>query len=115
MRRGEIYWVDMEPSVGSEANDVRPAVVVSNNRAAERASELRRGVVSVVPVTSTVRRVLPFQVFLPAAECNLPVDSKAQAEQVRALDIRRFAARIGVVPSRILEDIDAALRIHLSL
>lgn len=115
MRRGEIYWTDWEPAIGSEANDVRPAIVVSNSRAAERASALGRGVVTVVPVTSSVRRVLPFQVLLPAQECNLPVDSKAQAEQVRALDIRRFEERIGRVPDRFMAQIDDALRLHLSL
>jgi mRNA interferase MazF len=115
MRRGEIYWTDWEPAIGSEANDVRPAVVVSNNRAAERAGTLRRGVVTVVPVTSSIRRVLPFHVLLPAHECNLPVDSKAQAEQVRALDIRRFAQRVGRVPDDVMAQIDKALRLHLSL
>ena len=81
MRRGDVYWVDLEPARGSEANKTRPAVIVSNDAANRAARRTGRGVVTVVPITSNVGRVYPFQVLLRAADCGLTADSKAQAEQ----------------------------------
>jgi len=115
MRRGDIVSVDLEPARGSEAGKRRPAVVVSNDTANATATRLGRGVVTVVPVTSNVRLVHPFQVLLPAAETRLPSDSKAQAEQVRSVAVERIGSRIGVVPQALLEELDEALRLHLSL
>ena len=89
MRRGDVVLVDLDPVRGSEAAKRRPAVVVSNDGANAAAERLGRGVVTVVPVTSNVRRVYPFQIVLPAAESGLPRDSKAQAEQVRSVDVAR--------------------------
>ena len=66
MRRGEIVAVSFDPAVGSEAAKTRPAVVVSNDAANATATRLGRGVVTVVPVSSNVDRVYPFQVLVPA-------------------------------------------------
>jgi mRNA interferase MazF len=115
MRRGDIHAVDLEPARGSEANKRRPAVIVSNDAANATAARLGRGVVTVVPVTSNVARVYPFQVLLPAAETGLDRDSKAQAEQVRSITVERVGDRLGVVPHAIMLDIDEALRLHLGL
>jgi mRNA interferase MazF len=114
MRRGEIYTVDLEPH-GSEANKVRPAVIVSNDAANRSAERSGRGVVTVVPITSNTDRVHPFQVRLVAADCGLAVDSKAQAEQVRAVSPTRLRRRVGAVPRAAMLRIDAALRLHLNL
>ena len=115
MRRGDIRMVDLDPVRGNEANKRRPAVVVSNDRANATAERLGRGVVTVVPVTSNVSRVFPFQTLLTAAECGLPVDSKAQAEQVRSVAWERLGAVVGRVPGRIMGEVDEALRLHLQL
>jgi mRNA interferase MazF len=115
MRRGDVYWVNLEPARGSESNKTRPAVIVSNdaaNRAAERAGA---GVVTVVPITSNIARVFPFQVLLTATDCGLAADSKAQAEQVRAVAADRLGRRIGAVPKTVLRQLDEALRTHLAL
>ncbi len=115
MRRGEIWLVDSEPVRGSEANKRRPAVVVSNNQANAVASRLGRGVITVVPVTSNVSRVLPFQVLLPAGSVGLKVDSKAQAEQVRSVSVERLNSALGWLPARMMDQLDEALRLHLGL
>ena len=115
MLRGEILLVDLEPVRGAEANKRRPAVVVSNDGANASASKLGRGVVTVVPVTSSIQRVHPFQVLLPARATGLRHDSKAQAEQVRSVAVQRLGSRIGSVPPTIMEKLDEALRLHLSL
>ena len=115
MVRGEIRWVDLDPTRGNEAAKRRPAVIVSNDGANSTASKLGRGVVTVVPVTSNVERVFPFQVLLDAATTGLGRDSKAQAEQVRSVAVERIGGRIGVLSGELLNDLDDALRLHLAL
>jgi len=115
MLRGEIWEVDFIPARDNEANKRRPAVVVSNDRANATASRLGRGVVTVVPVTSNIASVYPFQVFLPSATTGLAVDSKAQAEQIRSVSTERLRRRIGRVPPAELAQLDQALRLHLEL
>lgn len=107
--------VDLDPARGSEANKRRPAVLVSNDGANHTAFRLNRGVVTVVPVTSNVIQVYPFQVLLPASLCGLPSDSKAQAEQVRSVAIERVGRRLGQLPASILSELEDALRLHLAL
>jgi mRNA interferase MazF len=115
MRRGEIREVDLDPVRGSEASKRRPAVIVSNDAANATAERLGRGVITVVPVTSNVERVYPFQTLLPAAVTGLRQDSKAQAEQVRSVSIERVGERVGVVPRPLMARLDEALRVHLAL
>ena len=115
MRRGEIRLVDLEPVKGAEANKRRPAVIVSNDGANSTAARLGHGVITVVPVTSSIARVYPFQVLLRAADTGLPRDSKAQAEQVRAVAIERVGTRVGAVSASVMTDLDEALRLHLAL
>ena len=115
MRRGEIVTVSLGPVRGSEASKTRPAVVVSNDAANATAARLRRGVITVVPVTSNTARIYPFQVLLPAGQTGLREDSKAQAEQVRSVAVERVGERVGQLPAALVTELDQALRIHLSL
>ena len=115
MVRGEICLVDLEPAVGAEANKRRPAVIVSNDGANATAARLGRGVITVVPVTSNVDRVYPFQVKLTAGSTGLRTDCKAQAEQVRSISVQRIGPRVGRVPADVMKILDEALRLHLAL
>ena len=115
MLRGEIRLVNLDPAMGAEANKRRPAVIVSNDRANATADRLGRGVVTVVPVTSSVARVYPFQVALASEESGLRVDSKAQAEQVRSVSVERVGPVVGRVPTTLMAELDDALRLHLHL
>jgi mRNA interferase MazF len=115
MRRGELRLIDLEPTRGSEANKRRPAVIVSNDRANATADRLARGVITVVPVTSSIARVFPFQTLLPAEVTGLRVTSKAQAEQVRSVSVERVGAVLGQVPADLMAKLDEALRLHLQL
>jgi mRNA interferase MazF len=115
MRRGEVRMVDLDPALGAEANKLRPAVIVSNDAANSTAARLGRGVVTVVPVTSSVERVYPFQVLLPAGAGGLSRDSKAQAEQVRSIDAERVGKQLGLLPDDLMAPLDEALRLHLAL
>jgi mRNA interferase MazF len=115
MRRGEILLVSLEPVRGAEAHKQRPAVIVSNDGANNTAERLGRGVVTVVPVTSSTERVYPFQVLLHAGVTGLAVDSKAQAEQVRSVAVERIGRRVGFLPTDVQAQLDEALRLHLAL
>jgi mRNA interferase MazF len=107
--------VDLDPVRGAEASRRRPAVIVSNEAANSTAARLGRGVLTVVPVTSNVERVYPFQVRLPAGAGGLPRDSKAQAEQVRSIAVERIGDLVGRLPESLVTSLDEALRLHLAL
>jgi mRNA interferase MazF len=107
--------VDLDPTRGAEANKRRPAVIVSNDGANATAARLDRGVVTIVPVTSNVERVYPFQVLLAASASGLTRDSKAQAEQVRSIAVERVGERVGLLSRDLIVLLDEALRLHLAL
>jgi mRNA interferase MazF len=115
MRRGEVYLVNLDPSLGTEANKTRPAIVVSNDAANVVATRRGLGVITVVPVTSNVQRVYPFQVLLSQTEGGLDRASKAQTEQLRSIDVRRFGRRLGVLDAGTIRQLDDAIRLHLAL
>jgi mRNA interferase MazF len=115
VRRGEVRLVDFAGGRGAEAAKRRPAVVVSNDAANLAATRLGRGVVTVVPFTSPVARVYPFQLLVEAAASGLRHDSKAQCEQVRAVAVERVGARVGALPRDHMARLDEALRLHLAL
>lgn len=115
MLRGEVRLVDLEPVRGSGATKRRPAVIVSNDHANAAAARGGRGVVTVVPLTSSTTRVWPFQVLLPAESTGLDRDSKAQAEQVRSVSVERVGAALGRLVGERLAEVDEALRLHLAL
>lgn len=116
IRRGEVRWVELDPGQGSEAGKRRPAVVVSNDQANAAAETLGRGVVTVVPITSNVAHVFPFQVLLEPGVAGLREASKAQAEQVRSVSVQRLEdSAIGSLPPELMAQLDRALRIHLAL
>jgi mRNA interferase MazF len=115
MRRGEIHVVNLDPAKNGEANKRRPAVIVSNDGANVTAERTGQGVITVVPVTSNISRVYPFQVLLPARLTGLEHDSKAQAEQVRSISVERLGLAIGEIPQELMAELDEALRLHLAL
>jgi mRNA interferase MazF len=115
MLRGEIRLVDLDPARRGEANKRRPAVIVSNDRANSIAARLGRGVVTIVPVTSNIGRIFPFQVLIPASASGFRQSSKAQAEQVRSISVERLGAVLGRAPAKVMARLDDALRLHMQL
>jgi mRNA interferase MazF len=115
VRRGEIRFAELGSLRSSEAKKRRPVVIISNDGANERAATLGRGVLTVVPVTSNVADILPFQTLLDSSATGLPPSSKAQAEQVRSIDVKRLGPRVGQLPPALIAALDAALRLHLGL
>jgi mRNA interferase MazF len=113
MRRGEIYFVNLNPVVGREQYGTRPVLVVSN----DTLNSLPL-VVTVVPGTkaANVRHLYPSDVFVPADESGLPMDTVFLCFQARALDHSRFPARPdGQLPAERMGEVEAALRYVLGL
>ncbi len=115
MRRTEIRLVNLDPVIGSEAARTRHGVVVSNDGANTTAARLGRGVVTIVPVTSNVDSIYPFQVLLSAEGTGLDHDSKAQAEKVRSVAVERVGSLVGALSFDLMDQLDDALRVHLDL
>lgn len=115
LARGQVVLVELDPARGTEQRKTRPAVVVSNDGANSSASMRGRGMITVVPLTSSVGRLFAFQARIAAGDSGLSHDSKAQAEQVRSIDVARVVRALGWVSAEELAAIDDALRLHLSL
>ena len=115
MRRGDIVWATLDPVRPPEASKRRPVVVVSSDRTNRITTELGRGTVTVIAVTARAHRVYPWQVLLLPEPTGLDETSVAQADQIRAISIRRVGATIGSVPPDLMAEIDDAIRLHLDL
>ncbi|WP_410510550.1 type II toxin-antitoxin system PemK/MazF family toxin [Nodosilinea sp. E11] len=111
MRRGDIYFADLNPIVGSEIAKQRPVLIVSNN-----ANNRAASTVTVVPLTSQVNRVYPFEVLLTTDETGLPKPSKAQVQQIRTISKQRvLGGQVGRLGVSSMQNIEAALKLHLDL
>lgn len=105
-RRGEVWWVSLDPAVGSEIRKTRPAVVVSNDSCNMHGSR-----VVVLPVTSNVESLFP-------GEARIRVRggaARALGDQIRSVDKRRLTGRIGKLSADEMESVDEALRITLDI
>ena len=105
-RRGDVYWVALDPVLGTEIRKTRPAVVVSNDSCNAYGAR-----VVVLPVTSNVSSLFP-------GEAVIRVQGKparALGDQVRSIDKSRLRTRIGTLTHDELADIDLALRVTLDL
>ena len=110
IRRGDLVLVDFSPARSNEANFTRPAVVLTNN-----AANANNVVISVVPLTTNLGRVYPFQLLLPHQRTGLDEDSKAQVEQLRSVALSRAIRRLGFVPDDLMVQLSARVREHLAL
>jgi mRNA interferase MazF len=115
VRQGEIRFADLEPVRGSEANRRRP-VVNHQQRRSEGAGDdsgTWRGDRRTSDVHCDTYAALPNDAATGAT--GLARSSKAQAEQVRSIDVRRLGPRIAQLPPAVIAELDKALRLHLSL
>ncbi|MDR1576545.1 MAG: type II toxin-antitoxin system PemK/MazF family toxin [Treponema sp.] len=106
MKRGEVWWVDFESSLGSEIQKTRPAVIVSN----DTANVLLRRVV-VVPITSNISRLYPAEAYVNVRGKT----NKALADQIMTADKRRLKNQIGSLSPADMIKVEAAIRLHLGL
>ena len=110
-KRGDVFWISLDPTLGTEIQKARPCLVVSNDQANQRYQQ-----VTVVPLTSQrTERIEPFQALIPQEALGVGKNAKALAEQIRAVSKLRLGKFVGHVPLTILRRVEDALRVHLGL
>ncbi|MDO8681354.1 MAG: type II toxin-antitoxin system PemK/MazF family toxin [Acidobacteriota bacterium] len=105
-RRGDVYWVNLDPVVGTEIRKTRPAVIVSNDSCNRYGTR-----VVVLPITSNVSSLHPGEAMV--ALKGKP--GRALGDQIRSIDKARLKARAGVVTADEMAHIDKALAVTLAL
>lgn len=109
IKRGEIYYADLSPVVGSEQGGVRPVLILQNDIGNKYAPT-----VIVSAITSQLGKAkLPTHIELSATEYNLPKDSVALLEQIRTLDKRRLQEKVTTLSSEKMKEVDRAILISL--
>jgi mRNA interferase MazF len=104
--RGDVYWVSLDPTIGSEIKKTRPAVIVSNN------SCNRLGLrVVVLPITSNTATFHPGEAPVSVGKQN----GRALGDQLRSVDKTRIGSKVGSLAASEMQRIDEALRITLAL
>ena len=111
MKRGEIYYANLSPTVGSEIDKRHPVLVVSND-----ANNRAANTVTILPITSNVTRVYPSEVLLNPEDSGLSKPSKVQAQQVRTISKQRITSdAVGSLSEEIMQLVNAALKLHLDV
>lgn len=109
-KRGELYLVSFDPTLGAEIQKTRPALILQNN-IGNRYSP----VTIVAAVTSNILRRGPTSVLVRAPEGGLTGDSLVLLNQIRTVDKRRLGKRLGVLRSETMKQVDQAIMISLAL
>lgn len=106
MRRGEIWWVNFDPSIGGETRKKRPAIIISNDSSNRYLNRLQ-----VVPTTSNLSRLYPSEALVTVAGDR----SKAMADQVTTVSKARLLERIGLLDGPELLAVEQAVKLQLGL
>lgn len=111
VKRGDLFYADLSPVVGSEQGGVRPVIVVQNN-----VGNKYSPTIIVAPVTSQMNKAkLPTHVKLKGNKYGLPKNSVALMEQLRTIDKKRLREKIGSFSSDIMNKVDEAMSVSLAL
>jgi mRNA interferase MazF len=106
MQRGEVWWVEFDPAVGTEIRKTRPGVIVSNDSANRNLSR-----VIVVPLTSNTGRLYPGEAIVSVGGN----DSKAMADQIMAADKVRLKSKLGTLSRDDMRAVEDAVSVQLAL
>ena len=111
VKRGEIYYADLSPVVGSEQGGVRPVLIVQND-----VGNKYSPTVIAAAITSQINKAkMPTHIEVDASEYGLAKDSVILLEQIRTIDKRRLKEKIGTVDNELMEKVNDALVISFGL
>ena len=111
VKRGDIWLVNLDPTIGNEIKKSRPAVIIQNDLGNKLSP-----IILIAPLTSQhLERVNPIEVLVLCAQSGLAKDSKALLNQIRAVDKQRLVKRLGKMNETTLEKINDALKISFGL
>ncbi len=111
IRRGEIWVVNFDPTVGREIRKTRPAVIIQNNLGNKYSD-----ITIVAPLTSQrIEKIYPVEVLLTFENADVETDSKVLLNQIRAIDKTRLIKKIGTINLAAMEQINEALKISLGI
>ena len=111
VRRGDIYYADLSPVVGSEQGGVRPVLIVQNDIGNKHSPT-----VIAAAITSQINKArLPTHIELSAQSYGLSKDSVVLLEQIRTIDKKRLKERMGRVDDGVMNKIDAAIAVSFGL
>lgn len=111
MKRGEIYFANLDPTIGAEIKKRRPVLIVSNN-----ANNKTAYTVTIIPLTSNTKKIYPFEVLLETQDSGLTKASKAQCHQIRTISkLRVSGQRAGFTGTSVMTKISSAIKLHLDL
>ena len=111
VKRGEIYYADLSPVVGSEQGGVRPVLIVQN----DTGNRYSPTVIAAAITSQMGKARLPTHIELSAQNYGLTKDSVVLLEQIRTLDKRRLRERMGKVDAELMGRIDAAIAVSFGL
>lgn len=111
VRRGEIYYADLSPVVGSEQGGVRPVLIVQNDVGNKHSPT----VIAAAITSQREKAKLPTHIELRAASCGLSRDSVVLLEQIRTIDKRRLKERMGELDAPSMSQVNNALEISFWL
>jgi mRNA interferase MazF len=111
VKRGDIYYADLSPVIGSEQGGVRPVVIVQNDIGNKYSPT-----VIAAAITSQINKAkLPTHIEMDAQEYGLPKDSVILLEQIRTIDKRRLKEKIGHLDDELMEKVNEALNVSFGL
>ena len=111
VRRGDIFYADLSPVVGSEQGGVRPVLIIQNDMGNRHSPT-----VIAAAITSQMNKAkLPTHIELVGQNCGLTKDSIVLLEQIRTLDKRRLREHIGRLDSGLMDEVDQAIAVSFGL
>ena len=111
VRRGEIYYADLSPVVGSEQGGVRPVLIVQNDTGNRHSPTI----IAAAITSRTGKAKLPTHIELPGQSCGLPRDSIILLEQIRTIDKRRLREHMGRLDEKQMSMVDDAIAVSFGL